>query len=50
MTISNYSELSATAKVVYMQFKNTKVNADDVDKLLIAEKITEQEAIFIKSV
>jgi len=45
-----YSELGAIAKVVYSRFKAGKMSFDDVDKLLISEKITEQEATFIVGV
>lgn len=48
-TITAYSELSSLARVVYTQFKKGTFLADDVDKLLNAGKITQDEINFIKS-
>jgi hypothetical protein len=46
--IESYSELSATAKVVYSRYQAGVFAEDDVAKLLTAGKITEQESEFIK--
>lgn len=47
--IETYNELSNLGRVVYTQFKKGNFSADDVDKLLNAGKITQDEVTFIKS-